>query len=396
VKTELRKPGLRAGGLQLERLSARRTRPGLLSALAPVGHTLVVLVPALLAVALVLRYAYGVPLSDSSLRFTRPWAGTLCVALPLVWLSRGSWDHARAVRLRFSRGADLAAAPRGLRARLRPLLGALRASALALCVLGLMGPQSIHARNASEVDGIDIMLTLDVSLSMQASDIAPNRFEATKVVVDDFLARRPNDRIGAVVFGRDAYTLMPLTADKSLVRGAIQELELGTVEGRGTAIGNAVGTALNRLRKSTAKSKAMILLTDGDSNAGNIAPDEAAGFAEKLGVKLYTVLMGRSDDAPVQRGLDLFGRPLFGGGNFPVNPDLLKRMAQRTGGEFYLVSDRQGLERSFHTILDRLERTALEDAGAVYGELFPALLGPAVLLLLLELALATTWLRRWP
>jgi len=384
------------GDLRLERLAPVRRGLSLGRALLPVGSTLVVLVPALLGVAMVLRYGYGVPLDDASLRFTRPWAGLLGLALPLVWLSRGTWDHARSVRLRFSRVADLAAIARGRKAWLRPLLLGLRATALALCVLGLMGPQSIHARNSSEVDGIDIMLTLDVSLSMQASDIAPNRFEATKVVVDDFIARRPNDRVGAVVFGRDAYTLMPLTNDKAIVRSAIQELELGMVEGRGTAIGNAVGTGLNRLRKSQAKSKAMILLTDGDSNAGNIAPDEAASFAQKLGVKLYTVLMGRSDDAPVQRGLDLFGRPLFGGGNFPVNPDLLKRMAQRTGGEFYMVSDRQGLERSFHTILDRLERTALEDAGAVYGELFPALLGPALLLLLLEALFATTWLRRWP
>jgi Ca-activated chloride channel family protein len=382
------------GRLKLERIARPQQTTG--GWLRSAGYTLVVLVPALLLVVCVLRFGYGVPLDDRSLRFTRPWAALLLLAMPLVLLSRGVWDHARAPRMQFSRGDDLALLPRGRKVVLRPLLYALRATALGLFALALMGPQSIHARNASEVEGIDIMLTLDVSLSMQASDIAPNRFEATKVVVEDFIARRPNDRVGAVVFGRDAYTLMPLTSDKDLVRHAISELELGMVEGRGTAIGNAVGTGLNRLRKSQAKSKAMILLTDGDSNAGNVAPDEAASFAQALGVKLYTVLMGRSDDAPVQRGLDLFGRPLFGGGNFPVNPDLLKRMAQRTGGEFFLVSDRQGLERTFHTILDRLERTALEDAGAVYGELFPALLGPAVLLLLLEALLGTTVLRRWP
>jgi Ca-activated chloride channel family protein len=168
------------------------------------------------------------------------------------------------------------------------------------------------------------------------------------------------------------------------------------IEGRGTAIGNAVGVSLNRLRASKAKSRVMILLTDGDSNSGNISPDEAADFAKNLRVKLYTILMGRSDDAPVQRGVDLFGRPLLGGANFPVNPELLKRMAQATGGEFYLATDRQGLERSFHAILDTLEKSEIEDAGAIYGELFPAFVGPAVLLLALEALLGTLLFRRWP
>jgi Ca-activated chloride channel family protein len=360
------------------------------------GFCLVMLMPALALCALVLEWHYEVPLSGDALRFGRPWAGLLALGALLVVLSRALWDHARAPRLRFSRCMDLAALPPSLRVRLRPLLYALRASALILCVVALMRPQSIHARERNELEGIDIVLTLDLSLSMQASDITPTRFEATKVVVDDFITRRPNDRIGTVVFGKDAYTLMPLTTDKDTLRTAIADLELNMIEGRGTAIGNAVGTALNRLRNSHAKSKVIILLTDGDSNSGNIAPDEAADFAQKLNVKLYAILMGRAEDAKVQRGLDLFGRPLFGGGNFPVNPDLLKRMAQRTGGEFYLASDRRSLERSFHGILDKLEKSEIEDAGAVYGELFPAFLAPAVLLLLCEALLGTTILRRWP
>ena len=352
--------------------------------------------PALLLAAYVLELHYEVPLFDDAFRFARPWAGLLAVSALLVILSRSVWDTARAARLRMSRGFDLAALPVGTRVKLRPLLVALRAAAMLFFVVALMRPQSIHARERTDLDGIDIVLTLDLSLSMQASDIAPNRFEATKVVVDDFVSKRPNDRIGAVVFGRDAYTLLPLTTDKDTLRTAIADLELGMIEGRGTAIGNAVGVSLNRLRNSHAKSKVMILLTDGDSNSGNIAPDEAAEFAQNLDVKLYTILMGKAEEAKVQRGLDIFGRPLFGGGNFPVNPELLKRMAQRTGGEFYGVADRAGLERSFHAILDKLERSEIEDAGAVYGELFPAFVGPAVLLLLLEALLATTVLRRWP
>jgi Ca-activated chloride channel family protein len=370
-----------------------RQLPALLLGLAMCGG---VLLTALCISAFVLEGYYEVELLSSALRFARPWALLLAISAPLVFLSRGVWDKLRSPRLQISRGADLLAVGRGRRVHLRPLLYALRVSALLLCVVGLMRPQSIHARERNELEGIDIVLTLDLSLSMQASDIAPSRFEATKVVVDDFVSKRPNDRMGAVVFGRDAYTLLPLTTDKDTLRAAIGDLELGMIEGRGTAIGNAVGVALNRLRSSRAKSKVMILLTDGDSNSGNIAPDEAAEFARNLGVKLYAILMGRADEAKVQRGVDLFGRPLFGGGNFPVNPELLKRMAQRAGGEFFLVTDRKGLERSFHSILDRLEKSEIEDAGAVYGELFPAFVGPAVLLLFLEALLGTTLLRRWP
>ena len=369
---------------------------GVARVLKPFAIAIAASLVAVYAASLLVSHYYEVPITEHALRFERPWAALLLPFTLLVVLSRGSWDHARSARVRFSHGGVLAQLPSTPKLRLRPLLYALRTASLVLCVLGLMGPQSIHARGATELDGIDIVVTLDLSLSMEASDITPNRFEATKQVVDDFLTRRPNDRVGAVIFGRDAYTLMPLTTDKDILRSAISELQLGMIDGRGTAIGNAVGVSLNRLRKSEAKSKVVILLTDGDSNSGNVAPDQAAAFAEQLNVKLYTILMGRSDDAPVQRGLDLFGRPLFGGGNFPVNPDLLRRMAERTGGQFFLVSDRSGLERSFHTILDALEKSQIEEGGVLYGELFPAVLGPALLLLLIEVWLGTTVLRRWP
>ncbi len=259
-----------------------------------------------------------------------------------------------------------------------------------------MGPQSIHARDSADVEGIDIILVMDMSLSMEAADIEPNRFDASKDVMQDFLGRRPNDRIGAVVFGREAYTLMPLTTDKEALRTVIRELQLQLIDGRGTAIGNAIGTALNRLRRSTAKSKVVILVTDGASNAGNIQPEEAAELAATMEVKVFPVLMGQSDDAPVQRGTDLFGRPIMDVNNFPVNADLLQRVADRTGGEFFSVGDRDALERSFHRILDELEKTEMEDAGKVYAELFGAFVWPAMVLLFLELLLGVFVTRRWP
>lgn len=368
-----------------------------MSILLSIGWAIFFLVPIAYVCAWWIESVYEVPLQAGSVRFERPWAALLFVAAPLVWLARVWLHHDHAPRILLSRTRDLAKVARsGLRAWTAPALVGMRVVAVALIVVGLMGPQSIHARDSNEVEGIDIVLTLDVSLSMQASDILPNRFEAMQDVVDDFLSRRPNDRIGAVIFGRDAYTLLPLTTDKEALRGMIAEMQLGMVDGRGTAIGNALGTALNRLRNSEAESRVVILLTDGDSNSGNVSPEQAADFAETMGVRVFTILMGQDENARVQAGTDVFGRPLWDRGSFPINPELMRSLAERTGGESFVASDRSGLEQSFHTILDRLERSEIEDAGRVYGELFPAFVAPALALLVLELLLGALWLRRWP
>lgn len=356
------------------------------------------LTAAFFGAVLSLRYLsarYQILISDEALRFERPWAALLGLAVPLVWVSRAWLQRRSRPRLQFSKTAALRAPKSSWRTRLADFPSALRAVALALIVVGLAGPQSIHARDTAEVSGIEIMVTLDMSGSMEAADIRPTRFSATKSVVRDFIDRRPNDRIGAVVFGRDAYTLLPLTTDREALRTALRGLRLDQIDGRGTAIGNAVGVSLNRLKRSKAKSKVIILLTDGESNAGNVSPSQAAELASAMNVQIYPILMGVSDQAPVQRGTGLFGRVVFGSGNYPVNPELLEQMASRTGGEFFLVSDRAALEQSFHQILDALEKTEIEDAGRMYTELFPAFVGPALLFLLLEL-IATLWLRRWP
>ena len=342
-----------------------------------------------------LQVRYQLLISDEQLRFERPWAGLLGLGAGLVWLSRVFIQRSARPRLQFSRVSALRTPRSTWRTRLGDLPSALRTVALALIVVGLAGPQSIHARDTAEVSGIEIILTLDMSGSMEAADIRPTRFRATKSVVRDFIDRRPNDRIGAVVFGRDAYTLLPLTTDREALRSALRGLKLDQIDGRGTAIGNAVGVSLNRLKRSKAKSKVIILLTDGESNAGNVSPSQAAELASTMGVKIYPILMGVSDDAPVQQGTGIFGRAIFGSANFPVNPDLLSQMAEQTGGEFFFVSDREALEQSFHTILDALEKSEIEDAGRMYTELFPAFVGPALLLLFSEL-LVMLWLRRWP
>jgi len=345
-----------------------------------------------------LRYLesrYQILITDEQLRFERPWAALLLLGVALVWIARVWVQRLSKPRLQFSRGVALRVPQTSWRARLGDLPNALRTVALALLVIGLMGPQSIHARDTADIDGIEIMLTLDMSRSMEAADIRPTRFKATKSVVRDFIDRRPNDRIGAVVFGVDAYTLLPLTTDREALRTALRGLELDHIDGRGTAIGNAVGVSLNRLKRSRAKSKVIILLTDGESNAGNVSPSQAADLASAMDVKIFPILMGVTDRAPVQTGVGIFGRTLWRQGNYPVNPELLEEMAEKTDGEFFAVSDREGLEQSFHQILDELEKSEIEDAGRMYTELFPAFLGPALLFLLIEV-LILLWLRRWP
>jgi Ca-activated chloride channel family protein len=364
--------------------------------LAPIGWTLFFALPTLYGVLWAVDAIYEVPLRPESFRFERPWAALLIPSALLVLVARGYVQRYASPRLLVSRGPDLARGRRGFRIWAKDSTTGMRVTAVALVAFALMGPQSIHARDRAELEGIDIVLTLDASLSMQAADIQPNRFLATQAVVDNFVQRRPNDRMGAVIFGRDAYTLLPLTTDKDALRTMIAELELGMIDGRGTAIGNAVATALNRLRESEAESKVVILLTDGDSNSGNVSPDQAAEFASVMGVKVFTILMGQSDEARVQRGTGFGGRPIFDVGNFPVNPELLRHMAEQTGGEYFHVADRQGLERSFHAILDTLEKSELEDLGRVYGELFPAFLWPAFLLLAFELIAGVLIFRRWP
>jgi len=356
------------------------------------------LTAAFVGLVISLRYLesrYQLLITDEQLRFERPWAALLLLAVPMAWLGRVWVQRLSRPRLQFSRAAALRASKGSWRGRLADLPSALRTVALALLVVGLAGPQSIHARDTAEVSGIEIVLTLDMSRSMEAADIRPTRFKATKAVVRDFINRRPNDRIGAVVFGRDAYTLLPLTTDREALRTALHGLQLDQIDGQGTAIGNAVGVSLNRLKRSRAKSKVMILLTDGESNAGNVSPSQAAELAEAMGVKIYPILMGVSDSAPVQQSTGLFGRAIFGTANYPVNPELLDAMAKKTGGEFFLVSDREALEQSFHEILDQLEKTDIEDAGRMYTELFPAFVGPALIFVLIEL-LVLLWLRRWP
>ena len=359
--------------------------------LGPIGWTLLCAIP----VVLWIWYQWDLE-ENARWRFERPWALLLLAAGPAVLATMGWLEHLRTPRLLVSRGMDLAVVRPGRALLLRGLSVGMRTVAVLLLALCLARPQTVSQREETDVEGIDIVLVLDLSLSMQAADITPNRFEAMKVVVDDFIRRRLNDRIGAVVFGRDAFTLCPPTTDYTVLRSMISELSLGIVDGRGTAIGNGISTGLNRIRRSRAKSKVIVLITDGDSNAGNVSPQQAADFAKAMRVKIYSVLMGATGDPRSQSGTDFFGRPIFDRGRFPVNPELLREVSRKTGGEFYQVTDRRGFEESMHRILDTLERARLTDIGVTFGELFPLFLWPALLYLAIDLLVRGLLIRRFP
>lgn len=325
-----------------------------------------------------------------------PIAGLAWLGARLLYKPLGASPGESAARLYVSQGAALAASPRTLATRLVQLPAALRVVAIVLLGVALSRPQRVDAPDELELSGIDIVLSIDLSGSMRAADLQPTRIQAAKDVVAEFIRRRRSDRIGLVVFGREAYTVVPPTLDYTVLQRMVDALNLELIDGGGTAIGDGLGTALNRLRRSDARSKVVVLLTDGANNAGHVDPREAAQLAVALRCKVYTILVGQSDEAPVQQGVDLRGQPVYQTQRFPVDPALLEEIARSTGAEFFRAADRATLEQSFHRILDQLERSKIADAGVRYGELYSPLAIAALVALLLEAALSSTRLRRFP
>ena len=333
---------------------------------------------------------------EGRVRLAEPWALLVGLGAVLVLVVEGYLDWPRSGRLAHSHGTLMSGLKPGIWVRLRHLPMALRVLAVALLAFALARPQDSGRRDSSEVEGIDIVLTLDMSRSMAGEDMGGPRIEAAKATTLDFIRRRISDRVGIVVFGREAYTLCPLTLDYNVLQSMVSRLQLGQLNGEGTAIGNAVGTAINRLRSSEARSRVIILVTDGESNTGNISPDQAAQFAETIGIRIYTILIGTSDETSVSIGRDIFGLPVNQPGQYyPINPELLQRMASRTGGEYARATSREELMHQVQRI-DQLERSMIQDLTVRFAERFhvPLLLG--LLLLGIDLGLRATRMRRFP
>lgn len=325
------------------------------------------------------------------------WLWLLAFVPPLL-----AWAYVERKRravLRFSAASQLFAQGRGLRPRFLWILPVMRVLAFALAVMALARPQERDARERDlSVEGIDIMIALDLSTSMEAADFRPNnRLHVAKEVLSEFISGRANDRIGLVVFSGAAYTQAPLTLDYGVLKEVIKQLRTRVLED-GTAIGDAVATALNRLRDSDAKSRVVVLITDGDNNAGRLSPIDAGDAAKTLGIPVYTILVGKGGKVPFPQGQDIFGRTAWRDVEIPINPELLQRLAKETGGEFYRATDRESLKEGLQHVLDSLERSKLMEGGATatYREKFHELLLWAALLLVLEFALRSTVLRVFP
>jgi len=267
--------------------------------------------------------------------------------------------------------------------------------------MGLARPQAREREPETRtVEGIDIVIALDLSTSMSAADFLPrNRLHVAKEVLKEFMGRRPSDRIGLVIFAGEAYTQAPLTLDHEVLKTLVDQLEFGLIEDR-TAIGNAIATALNRLRESDAKSKVVILITDGDNNAGQVSPRQAAEMARSLGVRVFPILVGKGGvvPVPVPGAKDLFGQQYYDYQRMEVNPELLREIARISGGAYANAGDRTELERGLQAVLDRMEKTRIfETTGSTRSvELFPRLLGPAFWLGALGLLLGLTRWRTFP
>ena len=288
----------------------------------------------------------------------------------------------------------VANAPRTVRYYLRHLPFALRTAAFALLVVALARPQDVEQNTSTNTEGIDIMLAIDVSASMLARDFQPDRITAAKEVAGSFIADRYGDRIGLVAFAGEAFTQSPLTTDQSTLQTLLARIRSGLIED-GTAIGNGLATAINRLRESDAKSKVIILLTDGVNNRGEITPMTAAEIAKAQGIRVYTIGVGTEGMAPYP-AIDMFGNLTFVNQKVEIDEKTLTAMAEMTGGRYFRATDKAKLQAIYDEI-NQLEKSKVEVTEHIsYHELFLEWVLAALGLLLLEFLLSNLVLKRIP
>ena len=288
----------------------------------------------------------------------------------------------------------VANAPRTVRYYLRHLPFVLRAAAFALLVVALARPQDIEQNVSTNTEGIDIMLTIDVSGSMLARDFKPDRITAAKEVAGSFIADRYGDRIGLVAFAGEAFTQSPLTTDQSTLQTLLSRIRSGLIED-GTAIGNGLATAINRLRESDAKSKVVILLTDGVNNRGEITPMTAAEIARAQNIRVYTIGVGTEGMAPYP-AVDMFGNITYVKQKVEIDEKTLTAMADRTGGKYFRATDNAKLKAIYDEI-NQLEKSRVEVLEHIsYHELFLVWVLAALGVLLAEFLLSNLVLKRIP
>lgn len=278
-------------------------------------------------------------------------------------------------------------------AKLKPLLNVLRLLAVSALIVAIARPRITSVSTKVNTNkGIDIVMAIDVSASMLARDLKPNRLEALKAVATEFVNQRPSDRIGIVVYAGESFTQTPITSDKRIVRNTIREIQWGQLEG-GTAIGMGLGSAVNRLKESKAKSKVIILLTDGVNNAGFVDPKTATELAKELGIKTYTIGIGTKGTAPSPVARDGNGKLVFQNVKVEIDEELLQFIADETEGKYFRATDNKKL-RAIYSEINKLEKTEIEEFKYYnYDEKYRSLVILAALILMLEMTLRFTLFR---
>lgn len=305
--------------------------------------------------------------------------GLIIIPLLIVWYIFLGRKHQAYVK--FSDTGFFKGMPKSWRIYVRHILFVIDICALALLIIALARPQSSSKNQKINVEGIDIVLTIDLSSSMLAQDLRPDRLEAAKSISADFVKGRPEDRMGLVVFASETFTQVPLTTDHGMLLNMMKDLKCGMLED-GTAIGDGLASSVSRLKDSEAISKVVILLTDGDNNAGSIDPATAAEMAKLFGVRVYTIGVGTRGTAPYPVQTP-FGGIQYQQIQVTINEPLLQQIADETGGKYYRATSNEKLEQIYEEI-DQLERSKIEinEFTRVHEEFLPfVLIGLALLLL---------------
>jgi Ca-activated chloride channel family protein len=285
----------------------------------------------------------------------------------------------------------------GWRGRLRYLPLVLRLLALVLVMIAFAGPRRPLEQAPVTTEGVNIVLVIDTSTSMAARDFkvegkAWDRLSVVKKVVKEFVGKRPSDRLALIAFAARPYTVCPLTLDHPWLTTQLERIDFGLMED-GTAIGSAIASGVNRLRKAEGKSKVMVLLTDGINNSGSIDPVTAAQAAKANQIRIYTIGAGSRDPGTMP---GILGNMMLSAGLVAIDEDVLRRIADTTGGKYFRATDTASLEEIYRQI-DAMEKTRIEDKGyREYEELFSYLVGAALILLCFELALGRTFLLKIP
>ncbi len=326
----------------------------------------------------------------SNFEFTNPEFFWLLLALPvaIAWYIWKYHKQTPAVKISSTKGFKVKAS---VLPKLRPMLFVLRLAALSLIITALARPRNVEVSTKTKTTkGIDIVIAIDVSASMLAKDLKPNRLEALKTVAGRFINGRPNDRIGIVEYAGESFTKTPITSDKSIVLSALKSIEYNNIIEGGTAIGMGLATSVNRLKDSKALSKVIILMTDGENNAGQIDPRIAAELSQEFGIKVYTIGMGTNGTALSPYALNANGSFVYENIKVTIDEELLKEIAATTGGKYFRATDNEKL-REIYNEINKLERTDVEEFKYTnYEEKFRPLVLLAGLLLMIELLLKYT------